>query len=233
MDRGCAPIAPYTTRRDHDRRPRAWPLLEPADMVRALVLAGAVLVAVPAHAQPSRTPPIAAPTAVAPPAPRTVVRSGSRRSPAAAVAISLGVTAGSLGLMAAGAGDGGEDNPLLAPMVIGFLVGPSTGHWYAGRAFNPAMGVRAIAAGVSFLSLVTLVGCGFDDGHDESDCDLAGWGMAGGALTYTVAGIYEIFDAASSATAYNRRHGFDVMIAPTALPAAGGASPGLALGGRF
>ena len=196
-------------------------------MVRALALAFAALVALPAHAQPSRTQPIAAAGSAAPTATAPVVRSGSRKSPVAAVAISLGVTAGSLALTLSAGGD----DPLLSPFAIGFLVGPSTGHWYAGRAFNPAMVVRAAAFSVALVSTITLVRCGYDDSQDG--CGLAGGGLLVGGLTYSIATVCEIFNAAGSATAYNRRHGWDVTVAPTALSAARGASPGVSLIGRF
>ena len=200
-------------------------------MVRVLVVAFVALLAVPARAQPSRTPPLAAP------APAPIVPTSSRKSPTVAVAISLGVTVGSLALMVAGsAGDhdgDGEESPLVAPAAIGFLLGPTTGHWYAGRFATPATGVRAIALGAGMLSGIVMVGCALGGNGDDGACSLAIAGMVGSSVTYSIAGIYEIVGAASSATAYNRRHGLDLAVTPTATPANGGIAPGLAVTGRF
>jgi len=46
-----------------------------------------------------------------------------------------------------------------------------------------------------------------------------------------IGGVWDIVDARSSADRYNR--GLDIQVAPTALRAADGTIPGLAVSGRF
>ena len=184
----------------------------------------------PAHAQPSRTPPSAvAPTTTAP-----VVPTGSRKNPGTAVAISAGFTAGAAALIFLAFDQ--ESESLFQIGGLTALVAPSTGHWYAGRVVNPAMGVRVLAVGLGVAGGFALDSCKYFNAADDSedpDCSVAIVTTVSAAFLYSLATLYEIRDAASSARAYNRRHGWDVVVAPTAMPSASGASPGVALTGRF
>ena len=189
-------------------------------MLRPLVLAFAVsLLAMsatsPAHAEPHP----------------------SRKSPGFAVALSLGVTAGSIALGVAGR----DSKGLGAVGFAGFLVGPSTGLWYAGRAASAGTAVRV--AGISALvgSLVWSLGCnevildeeGRATGHEHGGCDGAGALATIGALALVSGTIWEVTDAYRTATEHNRRHGFDLAVTPTVMPTGRGVSPGLALTARF
>jgi hypothetical protein len=175
------------------------------------------------------------------PAPTRAVPTGSRKNPSTALALSLGVTAGSLGLLIAG-GSLKNDAGLAAvvtPATIGFLVGPSLGHWYSGRVVNRGMGLRALGAVVGAVGIGMAVGC-VDSGlldeaagerHSDS-CALPGIIAVGGSALYLVGTLYEIADAPRAAHEYNRRHGWEVQVVPT-VPTAGGGPVGVAVSGRF
>jgi hypothetical protein len=118
------------------------------------------------------------------------------------------------------------------PAVAGFLLGPSVGSWYVGRAVNPAMITRGAALVVGAGVLPFAASC-IQDEHTPDHCGLILLGFAGAVVTYGVASFYEMGAAAEWAKAHNRRHGWDVQVTPAALPGPGGTVPGLGLSGRF
>ena len=163
-------------------------------------------------------PPSLTPVRVAAPA-RVPV--GSPKSADAALGLSLGVTAGGLGLMIAG----GKWNEaaLSTTGTILFVVGPTTGHIYAGHTLNGGLAARAIG------SLAAIAGLGFVlsciDGCSNNNGDVGGVLLIGGGLLYVGGGLYEIATAPEAANRYNREHGFEATVVPT--------GNGIALAGRF
>ena len=71
--------------------------------------------------------------------------------------MSLGFTAGGLGLAVLA---DREQIPALATVgTILFVVGPSTGHTYAGHTWNPGLGARLGGTGMAFLGALLIVPC--------------------------------------------------------------------------
>lgn len=97
------------------------------------------------------------------------------------------------------------------------LVGPSLGHWYAGRIVTGGLLVRAAGAGIAALGLASLAS---EDGE-------AG---PGGGLFYLGAGLVlagGIYDAATAGRAVDDRN--RVSVVPLVHPA----SAGLGIAGTF
>lgn len=164
-------------------------------------------------------PPSMTPVRVIAPAPAPV---GSPKSPDAALGLSLGMTAGGLGLMIAGAK---WNEPTISTTgTIVFLVGPTTGHIYAGHTLNGGLAARAIGvlAGIAGLGLV--LSC-IDECGNNDNGDMGGVLLIGGGLLYVGGGLYEIATAPEAAHRYNREHGFEATVVPT--------GNGVALVGRF
>jgi len=164
-------------------------------------------------------PPSLTPIRVAAPAPAPI---GAPKSADAALGLSLGMTAGGLGLMIAG---GKWNEPTISTTgTILFLVGPTTGHIYAGHTLNGGLAARAIGvvAGIAGLGLV--LSC-FDDCGTDNNSDVGGVLLIGGGLLYVGGGLYEIATAPDAAHRYNREHGFEATVVPT--------GNGIALAGRF
>jgi hypothetical protein len=169
-------------------------------MLRALGLA--LLLSTTARAD---DPPLRSPAPVKP----------DGKSPTIALALSAGTTAAGLGLMFtnnAGAFLGGSAL---------FLVGPSTGHWYAHDGVNLGMGIRL--AGVAVV-IVGLAQTDLSFGHDDTGTGDDNGAVAtaiGGLALYGIGTAYEIVTAPSAVHAYND----DLALVPT--------RNGLALAGRF
>ena len=153
-----------------------------------------------------------------PPAP---VPTGSPKNAGTAVLLSLGMTAGGLGLAALG--DSERIPALSTAGSIMFVVGPTAGHIYAGHAWNAGLGARLAGAGVAMLGVVEAVGC--IDGCSSDRGNAAAVLLIGGGLLYVGGGLYEIATAGEAAHRYNREHGFEATVVPT--------GNGVALAGRF
>src|SRR4051812_33236277 len=163
---------------------------------------------------PSLTPVIQAPPPPPPP-------SGSEKSATTAVLLSLGMTVGGFAVAEVGANN---QIPTLSTVgSIMFMVGPTTGHIYAGHTWNGGLAARLIGVGAGFIGLLLIVPCieGCSDGNGTAGAVF----LVGGALTYAGGGIYEIATAGEAAHRYNREHGFEAAVVPTAN--------GVALAGRF
>jgi hypothetical protein len=193
--------------------------------------AAVLLAAVPARAS--------GPPSVMPPPPGSAIAptpGASRREPAIALGLSLGVTAAGVALMAAAppaeTSDLGDGMALAGLLAI--LIGPTTGHLYADRIGNTGLGIRVVSASVGLIAFSGLALCAFGDEEDDGEhCGLWALGAAGSSLLYAGGTVYEIADAPRAARAYNRRHGLDLTLAPTAVRAGGREAPGLAITGSF
>lgn len=195
---------------------------------------------------PSGEPVIAAPPTIAQPVdveplPSEIIEV---KSPGTALALSLGVTAGGLGLVALGSsldhGSSRDTGESLATVgSIAFFVGPTVGHIYAGNTWNTGLKWRLGSLAVSFGGLVyALSQCGIFDECTQAENDRAGIGAAvavGGMITYFGATIYEVATAPASARNYNleyTRYNMNLRPRMQVVPMAGRA-PGLALAGTF
>lgn len=163
-------------------------------------------------------PPSLTPIRVVAPTPVPV---GSPKSPDTALGLSLGVTAGGLGLMIAG---GKWNEPAIATTgAILFTVGPTTGHIYAGHTLSgglAARGIGVLASVVGFAMAFCLDNCQNDSSEQVGEVL-----FVGGGLLYIGGGLYEIATAPEAAHRYNREHAFEATIVPT--------GNGVALAGRF
>jgi hypothetical protein len=81
--------------------------------------------------------------------------SGGPKSETAALALSLGGTALSYGLMIAAADREDGDGETLGTIgVIGAVFAPSFGHWYAGKVLTRGLGLRAAGLSVALIAAV-------------------------------------------------------------------------------
>lgn len=151
------------------------------------------------------------------------------RSPGTAVFLSAGTTVAGVAMLAAA----GTSSDFRSALVIGGLaaiaIGPTMGHAYAGRAWNPSLKVRLISLGVATGSLaIGLAACPPFSGACKSDgaVALASVGFVGGGLTYAGATLAEIGAAAGAARRFNERRQLQIV------PAAG-TGPGVTLVGTF
>jgi hypothetical protein len=174
----------------------------------------------------SARPPQADYEVVPPPQPRQIVMY-EEKSGGVALGLSVGFTAGGLVLLASG-------NEIMALAGFGaFVVGPSTGHWYAHEAWNPGMGVRLAGVGMFIIGL-TQVDLSFGFGHetdDEEEDETVGTALIiGGMAAYVVGGLYEIISAPRAAERYNEdRRNLNLGVTLVGRDQ----TPGLALIGTF
>ena len=163
---------------------------------------------------------------------------GSPKSPLVAGALSLGLTVAGIGLdlMAqdiapnydeAGKSDMPRVGVVLAGTVLA-LVGPTSGHIYAGRAWNPGLKWRLIGGGTAAVSFLPAFAFAFSG--NDAGATIFGLLLAGGGLTYIGATIWEIGTAPGAARRHNERleEGASISITPII-----GRQSGLAIGGRF
>jgi hypothetical protein len=186
-------------------------------------------------------PPEMAPPRLAPmrdePVPPPVYR-GSPKSPLLAGVLSLGITAVGIGLnvmatdLAPHYDEPGKSDVLRVSVVLTgtvlALVGPTSGHFYAGRAWNPGLKWRLIGGGVFAVSIVPAFA--FALGDNDAGVTIFGLLAAGGGITYIGATIWEIGTAPGAARRQNERleESASISIAPII-----GREPGLAIAGRF
>jgi hypothetical protein len=141
-----------------------------------------------------------------------------------AVTIALGATLTTWSIV--GVGIAAESGRIVLTGLLGSLITPSFGTWYAGGSAAPWLGMRALGAGVTFYGLLRVEGC-VDGCHDEND-DLAAIALLGGLGLYIAGTITDIATAPSAARRHNReRHA--LTVAPL-VQAHGG---GLMIGGAF
>lgn len=141
-------------------------------MLRIIVATVLLVGATTAQAQPGMTDPDDAPVTAAPvptgPVPGEV-------DPDIALALSLGGTLGSYGAVAlAIAAEPSEWGGYLGTAgIIGTLIAPTFGHWYAGAIVTRGMGLRAGGLVVAIIGAIAdSEGCGlFYGGHEEVPAD--------------------------------------------------------------
>ncbi len=201
----------------------------------ALVLA---LIPAIAHADPpGLTPPGMMPALQQP----TILPSGTHKDPTTAVLLSIGVTAGGLGMMvlAAERENQGHEDDLTAALntggAIAFLAGPTVGHAYAGKTWNTGLGMRIAGLGTSFVGLLVAISeCApFSDSCNSNGADAGAVIALGGLGLYAAGGIYEIATAGSAANEYNHAHGLDANVGVVPIRTVQGTTPGFALTGHF
>jgi hypothetical protein len=204
--------------------------------VTSFVAAAAVLAAAPgsAAAQPGMTPP-APPSTAAPPSPPPppAVMRGEPLSENVALALSLGGTAVSWGLLLGAEGLSNDHDTAEVLGTIGFvgtLVAPSFGHWYAGSYLTRGMGLRALGTLAIGAGLASFYEDVLDtwDGSDDHSADSAGWLiLVGGGLL--IGGTIDDIVTAPRKVRKRNQQMFSVGVAPVVTPR----TAGLALSGTF
>lgn len=183
-------------------------------------------VPVPAPAPvPAYGPPYASPPPEPRPAPQGQLSEGT------ALALSLGGTIGSYGLIYVGirlADDSDSANLLVTAGSLSAFFAPSFGHWYAGKFATRGLGLRAGGAVVAVIGAsVALSQCPL---FSEEPCDgtegvliaLAGMGMY-------IAGVVDDIATAPRRVRERNARASSIAVAPMVT----GRSAGLAIGGRF
>ena len=114
----------------------------------------------------------------------------SPKSAGAAIAISVGSTAGLVALAATS-----PRGPLPVVLAVAAVLGgPSTGYWYAGSPrWKKGMIVRGITAGVVGAGLGAAASCGLM-GPERPQCNVGGFIAIGGAVTMVVTDILDVVD---------------------------------------
>jgi len=146
------------------------------------------------------------------------------RSPALAVALSLGGAAAGFGVM--GLGKRLDTQPLFWGGVVIEVFGPSVGDWYAGEAFDDGLKARLLGGAIIGGALVW--------GHEchGDDCWVGPLMLlAAGSLVTTGGTLLSVYEAPQAARRFNARH--ELQLTPTAIAAPGGPAPGLVISGSF
>jgi hypothetical protein len=112
-------------------------------------------------------------------------------------------------------------------IIGGTMLGPSVGHWYAGKLFTRGAAMRLLGAGI--------IGVGFlaAKKYPENDGDFIddrGFGIAiGGTVVILLGALVDIGTAGDSARKRNER----VTPTVTAIRTPSGSTPALGLAGTF
>jgi hypothetical protein len=217
------------------RRGHCASLLSIGERVRQLdpVYFANVFAVDPEIANCSEAPGVVAPSPMAQPFPQAdVMPSGEYKNPATAVLLSLGVTAGGIGLILVGDSGSNNGGALATFGAIAMLVGPTVGHTYAGKTWNAGLATRLVGLGATYVGIYMAITdkCAYNSCRSNDNADVV---LMGGVITFIGGSIYEIATAGSAARDYNREHHLDARLTFAPVRSSTGAAPGLALVGRF
>ena len=124
--------------------------------------------------------------------------------------------------------------------LLATLVGPSAGHFYAGR--GAATPLLVLTTGIAIASVGALVGMFPDFSHELSTGDLhqsvGNWTGPGiligiGAATYIAGTVLDIATSRSAVRQANREHHVDLQVTPMMSRTTAGNTTGVALTGSF
>jgi len=153
------------------------------------------------------------------------------KSETTALALSLGGSLASVGLMAAAFSDLVHEDETTAHLfgagLLSLAITPSLGHIYSGKVLTGGLALRAGGAALALVGLAQALDCGLIE--VRRSCGFFESGEAAVVLGGTVAAagvIWDIATAPRAARRFNEKH-------VTLVPAAPGASLGLSLAGRF
>jgi len=198
----------------------------------------------PAEAPPGLAPPAAnwtpPPTGyLTPPPPELAPSDPGYRSPTTALTLSLGFTAAGYGLSAwaryrmeteNGTQEASTSTAMISTVgAIFALVGPTTGHIYAGKTWNPGLKWRLITLATFTVTGIFFIGAALSETDNDGTVAVLAIGVLASGLGYLGATVYEVATAPSAASEHNRRRsGTTITVAPTL-----GRAPGLAVVGTF
>jgi hypothetical protein len=150
-----------------------------------------------------------------------------------AVALSIGGTVASIGLVVAGVRM--HNGTLAGAGAFSTLIAPAAGEIYAGKLFTTGMVIRlssagAVVTGVIGEGIVSLSSA-FREDRREDDSTIEAL-IAVGAIGYATGILYDIATAGSAVDEYNLW--VQLHVAPTVISTpSGGPAVGLGLGGSF
>jgi hypothetical protein len=203
--------------------------------VATVALAATVIAvhATAAHAQPGLTQP--GPVAPIPGAEVVAPEPPTLRDPDTARLLSLAGTVLPLGMFVVGiTRDDASSEGLVTLGLLGTVVGPLAGHWYAGKAGTKGLAARLAAMAGGLLGASLMINCSIDGCSNEA---LGPALLIGGVAAY-LGGIYsDVATADDSARAYNAAHATprpSLSVAPHVAPdGRGGMLGGLTLAGSY
>jgi hypothetical protein len=228
-----------------------------SSIMKTAIIAGSLLLALagraaaqPGMSEPALDPaldPALEPAPLPPPAnaplpPLGHAPSGEQLSESTALALSLGGTLGSWGLLigAPFVSYYGDDDAAVVMGVaggLGVVLAPSFGRWYAGQFFTRGLGLRVAGAGLTLVGASAAVAGGISIGHDDTPEDDKGAGF-GPVLLLAGLGMFvwgTAEDIARAPGAVRRKNheragaGTSIAFAPLVTQQ----SAGFTLGGRF
>ncbi|MBA3461403.1 MAG: hypothetical protein H0T46_15680 [Deltaproteobacteria bacterium] len=148
------------------------------------------------------------------------------KDPNTALALSLGGSLVSVGLMGAGMARNDETGAKL--FVAGLwstVITPSLGHWYAGEVASTGFKIRLAGAAIVGVGLAQAMRCLFCEDEDRG---LVAATIGGGI--YAIGAIWEIADAPGAAERRNKR---ELQIAPAMVSTGAHPTLGVGIGGTF
>ncbi len=110
------------------------------------------------------------------------------------------------------------------------ILGPASGHWYAGEAGGYGIGLRFLGTAVAFAGFATAVNSDCETQSCTDDSNRAAYIALGGAALVVGSTIYDIATAGRAARRYNASH---IVVAPAPVSTGGPPGLGLAIGGTF
>lgn len=147
------------------------------------------------------------------------------KSESGAVGLSVASTVAGGALFAAGLGT--ESGPLLAVGAGALILGPSAGHWYAGKSLTWGLPIRIAGAGLAVMGTYEAIGCVI--AADDDGCSAPEM-VIGGLVLVGVGTVLDIATAGRSAREYNERHW---QVTPTLVSDGQSQGMGLGIGGSF
>lgn len=195
-------------------------------MLSTVTLAAALVTTTTvAHAQPGLAP-LAAPSA---PVGESVGEPAELKSPTTATLLALAGAVLPVAVMVATSETGDDD--LFSGALLASTLTPSLGHWYAGEFLTTGMALRGVGGLLVIAGVAQALSC-FEGCSDGAGA--AGGLILAGAGSYVGGTIYDVATAGAAARRYNRSHGAQMAVAPTMIPAGGGAmAMGMGVSGSF
>jgi len=113
--------------------------------------------------------------------------------------------------------------------------GPTTGHWYAGRAWTGGLTARFVGVGAAVLGVIMVLDECFDSCDNNGDDSVAVGAVLlyGGSAAILGGAIYDIATAPRSVRQHNQRLRERSAGGWALSPTLGRGRVGFALGGRF
>lgn len=110
------------------------------------------------------------------------------------------------------------------------ILGPASGHWYAGEAGGWGIGLRFLGTAAAVSGFLVAANSDCEDQSCTDSSDRAAYIALGGAALVVGSTIYDIATAGAAARRYNASH---IVVAPAPMSTGGPPGLGLAIGGTF